>query len=329
MGAKITNIQIYLPEQVRTNEEISIKSGKWKPEEIEKKLGIKERRISDVKETAGDLAYRSAELIFKNYDRNKIDFIILCTQSPDYFLPTTACILQSRLCLRNNIGAFDYNLGCSGYIYGLAIAQSLVNNGLAKSLLLIMSETYSKHISEKDYSNQTIFGDASAATLIEYSRHDQIGKFVLGTDGSGESKLIVKNGAFKNRVYSGSADLAQQNTSDDFLYMNGPDIFNFTIKEIPDTIYKCLYENNLTINDVDYFIFHQANSFMIEYLRKKLNIPNEKFYSNILTVGNTVSATIPIALKDSLNNKIIKEKNKVLLCGFGVGFSWGAVIIEL
>jgi 3-oxoacyl-[acyl-carrier-protein] synthase-3 len=332
MGAKLKKIEVYLPEYVLTNTQLAIDFDRWDAEKIENKLGIKQRHISAVNETAGDMAFFAALKVLENYDKEKIDMLILCTQSPDYFLPTTACILQSRLGLKNELSAFDFNLGCSGYVYGLAIAKSFINTGIAKNVLLLTSETYSKHIHPKDLALKTIFGDAAAATLIESSDNEQIFNFVLGTDGQGKDNLIVPNCGFRNpydlfanEKITPSKDIYTDNN----LYMNGPEIFNFTTNMVPKAVQQCLENNKMTIDEVDYFIFHQANKFMIEYLRKKIGIPEDKFYNNLLLTGNTVSATIPIALSDAINEGKILIGNRVLLCGFGVGYSWGAVIIEI
>jgi 3-oxoacyl-[acyl-carrier-protein] synthase-3 len=332
MGSKIKNLGIYLPKFILTNLQLAHDFGRWEPDKIEGKLGIKERHIADETETAGDLAYNAALQVLKDYDRGKIDMLILCTQSPDYFLPTTACLLQDRLNLRTDIGAYDFNLGCSGYIYGLAMAKSFINTDIATNVLLITSETYSKHIHPSDLALKTIFGDGAVATIIESTQEEQIHKFVLGTDGSGKNNLIVPNGCFRN-AYN---PLAKENRTDsediytdNNLFMNGPEIFNFTIDSVPVVVEQCLRKNNMDLDEIDYFIFHQANKYMIEYLRKIIGIPKEKFYSNMLMTGNTVSSTIPIAYFDALENQKILQGQKVLLCGFGVGYSWGAVVVEV
>ena len=318
MGAKLMAFGIYLPEFVLTNIQLSKDFGRWEPEKIESKLGIKERHISEVDETAGDMAFKAALKVLQNYDKSKIDMLLLCTQSPDYFLPTTACILQNRLGLKTDLCAYDFNLGCSGFIYGLAMAKSFINAGIATSVLLITSETYSKHIHPKDLALKTVFGDGAAATIIESSNQDQIFEFVLGTDGSGKDNLIVSNGGFRNAF----DPLVQEKTtdsdniySDNHLFMNGPEIFNFTNIAVPKAVEQCLVKNKMSLDEVDYFIFHQANKYMIEYLRKKIGIPKEKYYVNMLLTGNTVSATIPIAIDDALKNGKIVKGNKVLLCG--------------
>ena len=332
MSAKIVKVEYYLPETVITNNDLAKEFPEWSSDKIEKKIGIRERRIVKEDETALDLALKAAEKVLKNYKKDKIDFLLFCTQSPEYYLPSGACILQDRLGFKTDIGALDYNLGCSGFIYGLAVAKSLINSNIAKNILLITSETYTKHIHSKDKSNKTIFGDAAAAVIIEKSEKEQIGEFVLGTDGSGYKNLIVPNGGLRNRYNPSAQEIDDDSGSirtDNNLYMNGPEIFNFTIKAVPKVVSETLVKNNVTLDDLDYVIFHQANKYMNEYLRKKINIPKEKFYLNLLYTGNTVSATIPIAIKDCLDNNIIKKGDKVLLVGFGVGYSWGGTIVTI
>src|SRR5665648_88233 len=332
MGVKIANIEYYLPEKVVTNDQLAKQFPDWSSEKIEKKVGIRERHIVNEDETALDLALKAAEKVLKNYNKDKIDFLLFCTQSPEYYLPSGACILQDRLGLNKNIGAFDYNLGCSGFVYGLALAKSLIASKIATSILLITSETYTKHIHPKDKGNRTIFGDAAAATIIERSEEEQIGGFVLGTDGSGYKNLIVPNGGLRNRYDPNAKEIDDGSGSirtDNNLYMNGPEIFNFTIKAVPKVVSETLKKNNMTLNEIDYVIFHQSNKYMNEYLRKKINISKDKFCDNLLLKGNTVSTTIPIAIKDSLDNNYIKKNDKILLIGFGVGYSWGGTIITI
>jgi 3-oxoacyl-[acyl-carrier-protein] synthase-3 len=332
MACIITKIEYYLPEKVLTNEELEKSSGRWSAAKIEKKVGIRERHIAREGETALDLAYKASIKVLEGYDKNKIDFILLCTQSPDYFLPTSACILQERLGLRTDIGAFDFNLGCSGYIYGLAVAKGFINSGVAKNVLLVVGETYSRFIHEKDFSNQTIFGDGAAATIIEKDDEEFVLEFVLGTDGKGWDKLVVPYGGLRHR-YDPNAEVTEDESGNlrtkNNLYMNGTEIFNFTIEAVPKMVTGILQKNQLEMDAIDYFIFHQANRYMTEYLRKKIKIPKEKFFQNMLHTGNTVSATIPIALKETLDQGVVKKGDKVLLCGFGVGYSWGATIIKI
>lgn len=331
MNSEINKIYYYLPEKIITNKDLEADFPEWDSEKIENKIGIKERHIADETETALDLGYKAALGLINEIDKSKIDFLLFCTQSPDYFLPTSACILQEKLGLNKDIGALDYNLGCSGFVYGLALAKGLIHAEIVSNVLLVTSETYNKHIHKKDKSNRTIFGDGAAATLITKSDKEKIFKFDLGTDGNGKNNLIVQNGGIRNRklITTEKMDNAGNIYSDDNLFMNGPEIFNFTIEMIPKTINNCLIKNDITLEEIDFVIFHQANKYMLEHLRRKLRIPSEKFYINLEKTGNTVSATIPIALKDCLDKGLIKKGNKVLLSGFGVGYSWASTIIEI
>jgi len=332
MGCSIKYIEYYLPDKILNNKQLEKEFPEWDAEKIEKKTGIRERHVVGNDETALDLGFKAATEVLKNYNKEKIDFLLLCTQSPDYYLPSSACILQNKLGLRTNIGAFDYNLGCSGFIYGLAMAKSFILSGIANNILLITSETYTKHIHPNDKSNKTIFGDGAAATIIEKSEKLGILEFSLGTDGSGYKNLIVPNGGLRNRydIYAKEIDDGSRSIrTDNTLYMNGTEIFNFTIDAVPKVVSSVLKINNMKLEEINYVIFHQANKYMIEYLRKKIKIPKDKFYIKMLHTGNTVSATIPIALKDCLDNKIVEDGDKVLLVGFGVGYSWGATIIKI
>ena len=332
MGAQISNISIYLPKKIVTNTDLEKEFESWSAEKIEDKTGIRERHVTAPDETALDLAIAACENLFKNYDKDKVDFILLCTQSPEYFLPTTACLLQDRLGLKKQIVALDFNLGCSGFIYGLSLAKGLIAGGIANNILLVTSETYTKFIHKKDKGNRTIFGDGAAAVMIEKCTSEKIFNFVLGTDGSGYKNLIIPNGGLRSPFNADALEVVDENqniTSDNHLFMNGPEIFNFTIENIPGLVKEILIKNNLSEEDVDYYIFHQANKFMLNYLRKKIKIPENKFFINILNTGNTVSATIPIALHECLKNDLVKKGNKVVLVGFGVGYSWGATVIEI
>lgn len=332
MGAVIKDIGYFLPETVTDNHHLENEFPEINADKIETKVGIRKRHITKAGETALDLAVKASNKVLTNKEKAHIDFLILCTQSPDYYLPSTACILQEKLNLDTAIGAFDLNMGCSGYIYGLAVSKGLIESGIARKILLVTSETYSKHIHPKDRGNRTIFGDGAAATLIQNSDSDKIFKFILGTDGKGHKNLIVPNGGLRNRYQVDAEDRKDKNgciTNDNHLYMNGPEIFNFTIRTIPKLVNDTLNKNNISMEEVDYIIFHQANTYILDYLRKKMKIPEEKFYMDMLNTGNTVSATIPIAIKDCLSQKKIKPGDKVLIAGFGVGYSWGATLIEI
>jgi 3-oxoacyl-[acyl-carrier-protein] synthase-3 len=278
------------------------------------------------------MAGKACERLFDNFDRSIIDFVLLCTQSPDYFLPTSACILQDRLGLRTEIGALDFNLGCSGYVYGLSLAKGLLSASIAENVLLVVSETYSKHIHPQDKGNRSIFGDAASATLISKDMLSKIHEFALGTDGRGWNNLIIHNGAMRNRPQQKAMDWTDENgvlRNDDMLYMNGPEIFNFTIEAVPVLINQVLQKNKTSLDDIDFVIFHQANQYMLQYLRELIGVDENKFYVDMAETGNTVSATIPIALEKCLKEGRVKPGDRVLLAGFGVGYSYGATIITI
>jgi len=329
-SAYIQAISYYLPQAILSNEEINANFPDWSVEKISSKTGIYERRIAGPNETACDMAVSVSEKLFREHSipKDEIDFLLLCTQSPDYFLPTTACIVQDQLGLSKNIGAIDFNLGCSGYIYGLSLAKAMVESSIAKNVLLITSETYSKFIHPKDKGNRTIFGDAASASLISDNGFAKIGNFIFGTDGSGWEQLIVRNGAAKNRQKQGvdlyDGDVFLKN--DDNLFMNGNAIFNFTATVVPELVQNTLIANALISDQIDTYIFHQANKYMLNYIRKKMEIPEEKFFLYLEKTGNTVSSTIPIALHEFILNRI-KLPSRVLLAGFGVGLSWGGTVL--
>lgn len=323
--AFIHSVAYHLPDNVLTNEDITRIFPEWSVDKIANKIGISERHYTASDETATDLAFCAAEKLFEQgVDKRMIDFILLCTQSPDYYLPSSACLLQSRLGLNKNCGALDFNLGCSGYEYGLALAKGLVVSGIANNVLLLTAETYTKYIHPQDKGNRTIFGDGATATLVSTSGFAEIGDFVLGTDGSGAKELIVKAGGARQSLLNGTKATEE---SDEHLYMNGGAIFDFSADVVPPMVQEVLQKNNLLQEEIDLFVLHQANKYMINYLRKLLEIPKERFYIYMDKVGNTVSSTIPIALCEA--RKEGKLHGNILLAGFGVGLSWGATILKI
>ncbi len=330
---KIKAISYYLPETVLTNSELAAIYPEFSEKKISSKVGIDCRHIAK-NETVSDMAVKSAEKLFDEYgiDKNAIDFIILCTQSPDYKLPTTACIVQDRLGLRKGIGAYDINLGCSGFIYSLATAKGLIAAGIAKNVLVITSETYSKYINDYDKSTRTIFGDAAASVLVSADADESIGEFVLGTDGSGRDNLIVPAGGSampQSAETSIEYEDGDSRRSKNNIFMDGGRIFEFTMDVVPQTVRSVLEKNGLTLDDIKMVVPHQANKFMLTYLRNDMDIPKEKFYVNMKSVGNTVSVSIPMALKMAMDEGKLEKGDKVLIIGFGVGYSWGAVIITI
>lgn len=332
MNAYIKGISYYLPEKVLGNQELSEIFPEWSVEKIENKLGIKERHITVEGETASDLGVKAAEMLILEYniDKNDIDFLIFCTQSPDYILPTTACIMQDRLGLPIKMGAIDLNLGCSGFVFGLMTAKSYIQTGIAKNVLLITAETYSKYIHPKDKSNRTIFADGAAACLISTDGIAKIGEFTLGTDGKGAENLIVKSGAARHREPYNDLMINEFGNpmSSDFIYMNGPEILNYTLERIPEMVSEVLEKNNVTMEDIDLHVYHQANSYIAKLQRRKMKIAEEKYYHCYEHSGNTVSSTIPIALKEAIKDGSIKPGMKVLSVAQGLGYSWGGFLLN-
>ena len=330
--AFIKAISYYLPERMVTNEELVKEFPEWSVEKVAQKVGVDSRHLSAVNETAGDMAEKAARKLFEEYQINpkSIDFLMLCTQSPDYFLPSTACLLQDRLGIPTSAGAFDYNLGCSGCIYGMAMAKGLIAAGIAKNVLLLTAETYNKYLHPSDKSNRSIFGDGAAACLISTEGFAEIGDFSLGTDGRGANNLIVKTGAARQKTATGLRieDEEGHIWYDDYLYMNGGAIFNFTLDAVPAMMKDILEKNSIQKDDVDYYVFHQANKFMLNTIRKVCKLDKDKFYVNLTETGNTVSSTVLIGLKECIKHGTIKAGDLVMVTGFGVGLSWGGTMLR-
>ncbi len=337
MKATIAATAYHLPTQVLSNDNLAGGVGDWTAEKIFEKTGVRERHIASAEECSSDLAVYACEKLFASgYCRPEdIDFLLLCTQSPDYFLPTTACLLQHRLGIRKTAGALDFNLGCSGYIYGLGLSKGLIETGQAAKVLLVTAETYSKFINNEDRSVRSIFGDAAAATLVAAVDAapccEFIGPFTYGTDGSGAKNLIVPVGGMRKRNSTEVEPVADKygnkRTSQD-LYMNGAEIFTFTLRTVPDAVQQLLDKAQCSLGDIDLVVFHQANKYMLDHLRRKIDIPKEKFVIALGNCGNTVSATIPIALTEAAREGRLKAGHKVMLVGFGVGYSRGAALIQ-
>ena len=328
--AFIKAISYYLPEKVVTNEELVKEFPEWSVDKVAQKVGVDSRHIAYDNETAGDLAEKAARRLFKEYDVDpkSIDFLMLCTQSPDYFLPSTACILQDRLGLSTHCGALDFNLGCSGFVYGLALSKGLIESSVAKNVLLITAEILSRHLHPRDKGNRTILGDAASATLVSTEGFAEIKEFDLGTDGAGANNLIVKSGAMRHRekFEDISFDKSGNPVSSDHLYMNGSEIFNFTLDTVPELVGNVIEKNGLNNDSVDLYVFHQANKYMLDCLFDLMEIEDDKAFVYMSEVGNTVSSTIPIALCEA--KKEHKLVGNVLIAGFGVGYSWGGCILK-
>jgi 3-oxoacyl-[acyl-carrier-protein] synthase-3 len=334
--AVVQALEHYLPEGRVTNDDLAAIYPTWTADKILAKTGIQERHVVAPGVVASDLAVEAAEKLFAKtgIDRAEIDLLIYCTQSPDYFLPTTACILQTRLGLGTGTAAFDYNLGCSAFPYGLAIVRGLVDAGVASNALLLMADTYSRYIHPMDRSVRTLFGDAASAVLItaEERSAPSLGPFVLGTDGAGAHNLIVPAGGLREPL--AAADLSERTDKSGNvrtaanLYMNGPAIFEFTTRRVPPLVSQLMATAELSLDDVDHVIFHQASEMLLDHLQRVLKIPDSKFLKRFAYCGNTVSSTIPIVLQDAIETGRVKRDDLVLVAGFGVGYSWGANLIR-
>jgi 3-oxoacyl-[acyl-carrier-protein] synthase III len=334
MRAFVAAIHYALPEAVLDNEQLASEYEGWSAEKIYAKTGILERRIAAPGECASDLAMRAAQALIQDesLDPSSVDFLLYCTQTPDYILPTTACVLQHRLGLPTTCGAFDFNLGCSGYIYGLGLAKALIESGQASKILLLTADTYSKLLNQADKSVRTLFGDAATATLVVAREQETlIGPFVYGTDGAGADNLIVPAGGMRRPAEPAAELLADGSgnarTVND-LYMNGAEIFNFTLRMVPAAVEQLLAKAGIGQDSVDLFVFHQANRFMLDHLQRKLGIPTAKFVFAMEQVGNTVSSSIPIALNQAEERGQLTPGALAMLVGFGVGYSWGATLIR-
>ena len=318
----------YLP--IQTLENSTFKSMGWDSDKIYKKTGIQKRHISDKEETALDLAENACKKLITKNEKNKIDFLLYITQSPDYTIPSNCCILQNRLGLNSNIGAIDINMGCSGYIYGISIAKALIQSNQANQILLVTSDTYTKYIHAKDKANRSIFGDGSSATLLSKADDRKIGEIVFGTDGEGAMDLHSKRNGLKHigddleEIYEDKSGNIRK-VGD--LIMNGPSIFAFTMNKVPELVDNILDKNKLNKSDITYYLLHQANAFMLNKLREQLGIEASKFIIRVKETGNTVSTSIPLILEDLMPS--CKKGDRILIAGFGVGYSWGGTVITI
>jgi 3-oxoacyl-[acyl-carrier-protein] synthase-3 len=320
--AELGPIAVHFPQRVETNADLQAMFPNWDLPLIEEKTGIQSRYIADEHETASDLAVSASEKLFQEHgiDRSTIDFVLLCTQTPDYPLPTTSCLIQERLGLRASCGALDFNLGCSGFVYGLAVAEGLIQSGAAKRILLLTSETYSKYIDSEDRSLRTIFGDAAAATLLQAADRPSLGGFQFGTDGSGADTLMVADGGARE----GGEVLKPRHRKrwKSRLYMDGPSLLNFTIVAVPKLIEDVLRASGAEAEQIEFYLLHQATRKMLEQLQTRLGVDEKKLPIRLEHCGNTVSSTLPILISQLRESGELKYGTQSLLIGFGVGWSW-------
>jgi 3-oxoacyl-[acyl-carrier-protein] synthase-3 len=330
----ITQISTALPAFIETNGDLAIEFPEWSVEKIASKTGINQRHIAGPNEFTSDLAVSAARQLFENSNckQKDVDFLLLVTQSPDFALPSTACLVHEELSLDTSVGAIDLNMGCSGYIYGLRFASSLIASGQAETVLLLTADTYSKYLNPKDKTVRTIFGDGATASIISNDTSSNLVGFHFGTNGKGAGSLIVPNGGLRsgNSLTEGHSTVQRNLPPHNFdLYMHGSEIFNFTLDIAGDSIVSILSKASLQFDEINHFVFHQANAFMLRHLREKLQIPKEKFPIEMAEWGNTVSSTIPMALAEMRKKGTLKSGDTCLLLGFGVGLSWaGCIFVE-
>lgn len=335
--AYIKAIRSYQPLKKLTNIQIAEEFPQHDIDKIFQSTGVAYRSIAASDVCASDLGVIASDKLFAEglCQPEEIDFLLFCTQTPDYFLPTSACLIHDRLGLKKSCGALDINLGCSGFVYSLAFAKGLIETGQAQSVLLITADVLTKVVNPQDLSARFLFSDAAAATIISglNAAEDLIGPFVFGTDGRGGKNLIVPAGGLRRRPDEETA-LVNMDASGNFrspqdIFMDGAEIFNFSLKTVPQAVRQLLAKAHRDMSDLKLIIFHQANKFLLETLRRKLKISQEKFPIMLDFFGNTSSATIPMVLEESLLQGTILPGHNLMVVGFGVGYSWAASLLKM
>ena len=326
----LIDIAYCLPEQVLTNAQLAAQYPDWNVAQTEKRTGVYERRIARADETAYDLALTATRDLLDGHPglADKLDAIIFCTQSPDYPMPSNAFLLQRDLRLKANTLAFDYNLACSGFVYGLLMASSFIATGAASNVLVVTADTYSKHIADEDRATRMLFGDGAAATWIAAPGQTDVEPMIMrfddmlcASDGTGWDKFHVKSGACRQPVSQ-----REEPGYNDRIQMNGLHVLNFVGDRVLLQIKALLERNGLTPGEIDQYLLHQASSLALDTLSRRLALAPERVCRNIERIGNTVSASIPILIKDYFSRAQVAPGSRLLLCGFGVGYSWGSLL---
>lgn len=324
---EIENIVYALPEQIISNDDLKVTYPDWEMDELYRKTGVASRHIATADETAVDLAERACQqLITMGYDLEKdIDTLIFCTETPDHQIPPNSGVLHGRLKMPQHVCAFDISIGCSGYAYALEMARCLIAGGRSKKIMLVTGDTYSHLIKTEDRATRTLFGDGAAVTILTPSANDDA--FIdceLGTSGKDYKKFYVPGGGARTESNNDTA-----NTVSDKIEMDGFGLIGFFNSVLPRHVKGILAKNDLNMDDVDLFVFHQASMVVLDGLKRALQIPDEKMAVELNDVGNLVSASIPVTLKRAADKGQVKPRGLVLLCGFGVGLSWGSALIRL
>ena len=324
--AQIGPIAVHFPSRTESSEQLELEHPEWHVRELTEKTGIRTRYLAAPNETPSDLAFAACQKLFREHDIDpaSIDFLLYCTQTPDYPLPTTACLLQDRLGLGIHCGALDFNLGCSGYVYGLSLAEGLICSGQAKRVLLVTAETYSKYIVSADRSLRPIFSDAAAATVLDAVDSPSLSGFVFGTDGKGANTLIVCDGGA--RTAEDAIAPRRRKRWGSRLYMDGPGLMDFTVGSIPQLVRNILEKANLSMEQIDLFLMHQATRKMLELLQVALGVDSERLPIRLENRGNTVSSTLPILIEDLRREGRLPPRKNHLMVGFGVGWSWAGCV---
>ena len=331
--AQIAAIEYALPSQCVTNDDLDQAHPDWSIHKLARRTGVLTRYICGENETALDLAAAACERLFERelVAREDVGGIIVCTQSPDYIMPPNSTLLQHRLGLASSVAAFDFTLACSGFIYGLFLARSLIESGSLNNILLVTAEAYSKYVHPGDRATVALFGDGAAVTLLRGGPQG-VGEIVLGTDGSGGGRFIVAAGGIRipksDATSVETVDISGNVRTQENIYMDGAGVLKFVKKRVPESVREVLHKAGFSYDDISLFVFHQASGLSLDYLEQALAIPADKVYRNLSRVGNTVSASIPIAIRDAQQEGLIVPGSRLLLAGFGVGFSWGACIVE-
>ena len=333
MSLIIESIEYYLPENIVTNADLQKENPDWNLEKITEKTGVYQRHIAGKNETAYDLSIKACDKLFQTNDKNNIDGIIYCTQSPDYIMPSNSFLLHKYFGLKDEIFAYDFNHACTGYIYCLAMANAFVKAGMAREILLVNADTYSKYINPKDRSTRVLFGDGAAATIVKKSgRKRGIIDIDLGSSGSGYNKFWIPAGGLRSPKSSSTSieiedDRSNIRTQND-IEMDGFGVWSFINSVVPKQVDRLLKRNSVEKTDVDQFIFHQASKMTLESIMRSMKLNEEKVFINIRNTGNMVSASIPISLRDAIDQGEIDHGSTLVLSGFGVGLSYGAILME-
>jgi 3-oxoacyl-[acyl-carrier-protein] synthase-3 len=332
----IVDIASHLPNQVVTNAGLAAAHPAWDMDRVAKRAGILSRHIASPAETALDLGVAASRALIDRHPglMDQIDGIIFCTQTPDYLLPPNACVLHRELGLRDEVLALDTSLACSGYVYSLALAEGLIVAGTCTNVLVVTADTYSRLINPGDRAARTLFGDGAAATWVRATTDDRSGLLdvLCATSGSGFEKFFVPAGGAR---IPRSADTARKKVdqsgnvrTDEDIHMDGLGVLSFVRAKVPTQVRTLLDRGGIAVADLDLVVFHQASKLALDALTRALKLPEDKVFRNMASIGNTVSASIPISLEQARAEGAIAPGSLVLLCGFGVGLSWASALVR-